>query len=412
MNPDDESLFDAISSGVLLCKMINKAIPDSLDERALNKKKSLNIFQVKENLNMAISGAKQIGCHIVNINAQMILDKRAHLILGIVWQIVRIHILREVNLRDVPEIFNLLQGEEEAEDLAKLSAEEILIRWINFHLKNSGSSKRVSNLGSDVKDSEAYTLLLNQLDKDKCDLSALEEDDPVERAGIVVNNAKKLGVKPFIRPSAIANGNSKLNLMFCSLIFNAKHGLPPLSEEEYEKAKMTYDDVEGTFEERVFRLWMNSLDIEDLYISNLYDDLKDGLNFLKVMDHVAPGMQNPKQIEKNPNNRFKQISNCNLIIDQAKKIGIQIHGIAGVDLVDSKKNLVLAVIWQVMRQHYLKVLGDKKEEDIVQWANKLVGKDPIRNFKDKSLKSGRYLIDLCNAIEPRAVDWDIVKEGI
>lgn len=33
----------------------------------------------------------------------------------------------------------------------------------------------------------------------------------------------------------------------------------------------------------------------------------------------------------------------------------------------------------------------------------------MRNFKDSGLKNGLFLLELISAIEPRAVDWDVVK---
>lgn len=35
----------------------------------------------------------------------------------------------------------------------------------------------------------------------------------------------------------------------------------------------------------------------------------------------------------------------------------------------------------------------------------------IKDFKDKSLESGQYLIHMLAAIEPRAVNWDLVTAG-
>jgi plastin-1 len=35
----------------------------------------------------------------------------------------------------------------------------------------------------------------------------------------------------------------------------------------------------------------------------------------------------------------------------------------------------------------------------------------MRNFKDQSLKSGTFFLDLVNAIEPRAVNWELVTSG-
>lgn len=35
----------------------------------------------------------------------------------------------------------------------------------------------------------------------------------------------------------------------------------------------------------------------------------------------------------------------------------------------------------------------------------------MRNFKDQSLKNGIFLLDLVNAIEARAVNWELVTQG-
>lgn len=39
-------------------------------------------------------------------------------------------------------------------------------------------------------------------------------------------------------------------------------------------------------------MWLNSLGIEDVYVDNLYDSLKDGLVLLKVLDKMEPGSVN------------------------------------------------------------------------------------------------------------------------
>lgn len=57
------------------------------------------------------------------------------------------------------------------------------------------------------------------------------------------------------------------------------------------------------------------------------------------------------------------------------------------------------------------MIGSKKEEDLVKWANELVAERQIKNFKDQALSDGHFLTKLCAAIEPRAVDWDILQPG-
>ena len=209
----------------------------------------------------------------------------------------------------------------------KLPPETILIRWLNFHLKKQGFEKKVNNLGSDLKDSIALTQVLNSLDKDKCSLAAMSESDLVKRADIVIKNAESIGTPALVRPSDIVSGNSKLLTIFVAELFNTRHGLEELNEEEkeaYEKAGIIDDDVEGSRDERAFRFWINSLNIEDLYINDLYADVSTGIVVLKVLDKLSPGSVNWKTVDKNPNNPFKKGVNCGQIIEICKKIGLKV----------------------------------------------------------------------------------------
>ena len=65
-----------------------------------------------------------------------------------------------------------------------------------------------------------------------------------------------------------------------------------------------------------------------------------------------------------------------------------------------------------MRSHTLQVIGNKSENDLLTWANELVGSEnKIASLKEKSLKNSVYFIRLMNAIEPRAINWDLVIQG-
>ncbi len=46
----------------------------------------------------------------------------------------------------------LKKDDEELDDLLKLPKEELLMRWFNYHLAASGSSRKVTNFGADLKD--------------------------------------------------------------------------------------------------------------------------------------------------------------------------------------------------------------------------------------------------------------------
>jgi len=154
------------------------------------------------------------------------------------------------------------------------------------------------------------------------------------------------------------------------------------------------------------------LGIEDLYVNNLYEDVKDGTVLLRVFEKIQPGCVDWKKVDKTPNNKFKKIVNCNECVDAAKKCGFTIVGIGGTDVHDGNKKLILAVVWQMMKHHTLKVLGNKSEDDLIKWANDMIGKDNVKigSFKDKSLKNSLFFIHMMAAIEPRAVNWDLILQ--
>lgn len=112
------------------------------------------------------------------------------------------------------------------------------------------------------------------------------DKSPEERARKVLDDAKVLGVDLFVRPNDIVSGNAKINLIFCSHLFNACPGLVPTEEEKFAAAELMDDDVEGSREERSFRMWNNSLGVEGVYLNNLYSDLADGIPLLKVLEKV------------------------------------------------------------------------------------------------------------------------------
>ena len=129
-----------------------------------------------------------------------------------------------------------------------------------------------------------------------------------------MSGGKLFGVPPVISASDILKGNNKINLIFVAFLFNAKHGLEDIKEDEadlielVDAAKMIDDDIESSKEERAFRMWINSLEIEDVYVQNLYEEARDGMLLLKVEDRVEPGCVDWKCVEKNPNNAFKRVT--------------------------------------------------------------------------------------------------------
>lgn len=143
---DTFEMFDECKDGLVLAKLINDSVPDTIDERVLNrvgkKIKSLNAFHMTENNNIVINSAKAIGCSVVNIGSGDIKEVREHLILGLIWQIIRRGLLGKIDIKLHPELYRLLEDDETLEQFLRLPPEQILLRWFNYHLKNAKWERR------------------------------------------------------------------------------------------------------------------------------------------------------------------------------------------------------------------------------------------------------------------------------
>ena len=143
---DTFEMFDSCKDGLVLAKLINDSVPDTIDERVLNragkKIKTLNAFHMTENNNIVIESSKGIGCSVVNIGSGDIMEGREHLILGLIWQIIRRGLLGKIDIKLHPELYRLLEDGETLEQFLRLPPEQILLRWFNYHLKNAKWHRR------------------------------------------------------------------------------------------------------------------------------------------------------------------------------------------------------------------------------------------------------------------------------
>ncbi|KAE8277456.1 Plastin-2 L-plastin Lymphocyte cytosolic plastin 1 [Larimichthys crocea] len=401
MDPNSNDLFTAVGDGIVLCKMINLSVPDTIDERTINKKK-LTPFTIQENLNLALNSASAIGCHVVNIGAEDLKEGRQHLVLGLLWQVIKIGLFADIELSKNEALIALLRDGESLEDLMKLSPEELLLRWANYHLEEAGCGK-INNFSSDIKDSKAYYNLLNQVapkgDEEgippiAIDMSGIREKEDLKRAECMLDQADRLGCRQFVMPADVVRGNPKLNLAFIANLFNK---YPALKKPENQD--IDWSSIEGeTREERTFRNWMNSLGVNPR-VNHLYVDIDDALVIFQF--------------------NMKKLENCNYAVELGKKEAkFSLVGIAGQDLHAGNRTLTLALLWQLMRRYTLNILedlgdGQKVTDDtIVGWVNDTLteaGKPTISSFKDGSISTSMPVLDLIDAIQSGSIRYDLLK---
>ncbi|KAJ8299243.1 hypothetical protein KUTeg_023303 [Tegillarca granosa] len=354
----DTELYANCKNGILF-KLINTAVPNTIDERAINKGK-LSVFRIDENLVLALQSAQAIGCYVVNIGPADIREGKKHLILGLLWQIIRIGLLSEITLSKHAGLVLLLEDDETFEDLNKLSPEQILLRWVNYHLRNAGIDRTITNFGDDIKDSEAYTYLLHQIAPADKGVSLAPLDLPAgeERAEAVLEQAAKIDCRSFVTAKDIVKGYQKLNLAFVANLFNTYPALNPPQDTDMSNI------VEETREEKTYRNWMNSMGVKP-FVTYLYTDLQD--------------------------------ENCNYCIELGKQMKFSLVGIGGEDIRDGNQTLTLEDGHAVI------------DKEIIEWANETL-KAKGKKAEDK-LKNAKYAITMGRKIGARiyALPEDIVE---
>ncbi|KAF2284845.1 hypothetical protein GH714_031165 [Hevea brasiliensis] len=369
------ALFDLVKDGVLLCKLINVAVPGTIDERAINTKKP-------------------------------------HLVLGLISQIIKIQLLADLNLKKTPELVELVDDSKEVEELMGLAPEKVLLKWMNFHLKKAGYNKEVTNFSSDVKDGEAYVYLLNALAPELSSPATLDSSDPGERANMVLEQAERLDCKRYLTAKDIVEGSPNLNLAFVAQIFQHRNGLT-VDTNKTSFAEMMEDDAQTSREERCFRLWINSLGIVS-YVNNVFEDVRNGWVLLEVLDKVSPGSVNWKQTTKPPIKMpFRKVENCNQVVQIGKELHFSLVNVAGNDIVQGNKKLIIAFLWQLMRFTMLQLLKNLRSHSSHSQGKEITDADILNwaNSKDKSLSNGIFFLELLSAVEPRVVNWAVVTKG-
>ncbi|XP_040285881.1 plastin-1 [Bufo bufo] len=417
MEPSNNSLFTSLRDGILLCKMINLSQPDTIDERAINTTK-LTPFTISENINLALNSASAIGCTVVNIGVQDLQEGKPHLVLGLLWQIIKAGLFADIEISKNEALIALLKDGETLEELMKLSPEELLLRWVNYHLTNA-NWPNINNFSRDIKDSKAYFHLLREIaPKDGfIDFSGFNEPNDLKRANYMLNQADKLGCRQFVTPSDVVSGNPKLNLAFVANLFNMYPALNKVNGYDF------LNQIEGeTNEERTFRNWMNSLGVNP-YVNHMYSDLNDSLVIFQLYDQIRVPVDWGR-VNKPPfsalGGHMRKIENCNYAVDLGKnKARFSLVGICGSDLHRGNRTLTLALIWQLMRRYTLNVLSDLGEgakiddRTIIKWVNETLRNAKkttfITSFKDKAISTSLPVLDLLDAIAPKAVNPDMVK---
>ena len=346
IDPESDDLYDKIQDGVILAKLVNKCEPDTVNMDEIKKNDDMNVYDKYDNLNKGIEGAKKVGV-ASETNADDVLDKnkeRDNDLLGDL--LARINVPKNV-IKENKDTEKLCNEGETVDDVANLPIDDFLKRWFNQHLKHAEYPNEVTNFSDDLKDSEKYTILLNDLSPE-LDKSALDNENLDERAQKVIDDGKKYGAETEIKPEDITSANEPLNRLFVGDLYNAE--LANQGNDDYDKDLMkTYIqtmnkclcDDEDT---------RNKIPIDPDNEEEVFDKLKDGVILAKLESLADRNKVNEDELKKgdeltdeDKNNNVKNV------LDTADKLNIPTK-LKPADILQGKKKKDQDIVGDILEK--------------------------------------------------------------
>ncbi|KIY48427.1 hypothetical protein FISHEDRAFT_73624 [Fistulina hepatica ATCC 64428] len=324
-------------------------------------------------------------------------------------------LLALVDIKLHPELYRLCGDGEGIDVLLRLTPDQILPRWFNYHLKAAGWKRCVNNF-SHVQDGENYAVLLHQLKPDDCLLAPLQTPDLRTRAGQVLQNAGKMGCRKYLTPSSLVAGNPRLYLAFVANLFNTHPGLEPLDEQEAKD----YGAIEtrGIVVLRAFdKVLPGSITWRRVNKPRAGKNLGAYVNALDAEEgeDIGDASTQPKV------SRFKAVENTSYVVDLAKQNGWH----SGCRYCGRQ---ACVGSWSRLADHAAEHNEDPdgiiqdvggggrrpiSGTEMLKRANTTAQKSKpnvrtIRSFKDPSITTGLFFLDLLDSIRPGIVDPALV----
>ena len=441
-------LFSIIPDGELLARFVHCIDAEALDGRALNlpavgddaESSSLDAAARLQNHALVCNAATAIGCGVANLQPLQLLRCAEHdqPTLQLVWNLARAGLVGRLSPRRHPEFCRLLRPGEEPSALARLPAEQLMLRWINHHLVTFQQEHpfqtdlphgfTVGDLRTELADGRALTVVLSQVAPPltPCDRSGLLLADDLARGAKVAADARRIGVGTGIEAFALDDACLCRPRLTVALVACLMDSFPALEVEDgFDASEILRGEASDDREERAFRMWIQSLGL-GLAVTHLVDDCRTGLPLLHVEDHLQPGLVPwhvvnlpPRVDAEHFQGYLLRVENCNLAVDLARQLSLSVVGIGGKDISDGSAKLTLAVVWQLMRRDVLRFLADlgMQDADVLRWANTKVhaaegeAEPLLASFHDPKIRSGVFVCKLLLAVAPECVRREAIEAG-
>jgi plastin-1 len=177
--------------------------------------------------------ARAPGIVIVNASPSDIIAIKKEQVLGVIWQIVRAHLLCHLSVKNCEELILLMEDDEPLELFVMTKQETLLTRWINYHLKRSHFQKRhpkvLRNIPKDLVDCEIKIMHMHQLFPETIDISQMDAlfntEHLMTRAHLVIEYFGFVSndVQFVLEPVDIIEESLKLSVAFLCQLFDLQN---------------------------------------------------------------------------------------------------------------------------------------------------------------------------------------------
>ncbi|TBU07741.1 hypothetical protein CWI39_0277p0020 [Hamiltosporidium magnivora] len=431
INIDNEySVYENLRDGIILAYALDEIKPGCINFNKLtipvNFEDKNGIFEATGNIARVLMTAKKIGIITVNIGAEDILNMHKGLVLGLLWQIVRMSLTKTANISKRPELVKLLEQNESLKDIASQQPEDLLIRWVNYHLEKSKNADIIKNLNlytfnegknenksiqnlaqvfntcftgrkidlqsnnlyisknlqenyfkcknfsTDIKDSKIYLILMKQIAPDLVSdedfMCAWSESDDLKRAEKALIIAEKLECRKFVSARDIIAGDSRLNFLFVATLFNKHIGISNTVENKK-------DDLSEEIER--YKSEMNKLHSKINELATNNDTTEIELKYKEMEENYKNELENRKvQYNKSIEDLLSSLKEFTNQVNNHVKSSVGIS--YDKDEEDSKKKL-----WEIINDLLNEILKLKNEKETLN--NSLDSKKAVDKLIDKKI---------------------------
>jgi len=214
VEPFVNNLYEDLRDGLILIQLFEKVSPGIVDHKKVNYPpwKAMGSSMKKiENCNYAVNLGKQLKFSLVGIGGTDIHSANKVLTLGLVWQLMRAHVL---------SILQALSG-----STKPISDQEILT-WANTKLSSAGKKSTINHW----KDSNLATAipivdLVDAVKPGLADYSLIISGDNLKNAKYAISLARKAGAVIFALPEDIVEVKPKMMLTIVAGLMAVDYGV-------------------------------------------------------------------------------------------------------------------------------------------------------------------------------------------